>query len=142
MTGLVDTLFSLDARVALVTGASSGVGRAIAESLALAGASVVLVARRQAELDAACNEIAAAGGRAASVAADLANRDEIGRCAARAADAFGPPDILVSAAGVNLRAPLLEVTEPQWDATLRINLDAPFLLAQKLAPAMIERRWG
>jgi len=135
-------LFDLTGRVALVTGASSGLGRSIALALAGAGAAVVLVARRAAELGGLRTEIAAAGGRAESLPCDLGDRAALRSCAERSARAFGAPDILVSAAGVNPRKPLLEVTEADWDATMRINLDAPFFLGQALAPAMIERGWG
>jgi len=136
------SLFDLGGRVALVTGASSGLGRSIALALASAGAAVVLVARRGAELVQVRDEVMAAGGRAECSAADLADRAELRRCAAEASRPFGHPDILVSAAGINPRKPILEVTEADWDATMRINLDAPFFMAQALAPAMIERGWG
>jgi gluconate 5-dehydrogenase len=135
-------LFRLDGKVALVTGASSGIGRAIAGALAEAGAKVVLVARRAGELDAARREIETRGGSAAILPCDLADRPALFDCAVAAPGFFGAPDILVSAAGVNIRRPMLEVSEADWDATLRLNLEAPFFLAQRLAPAMIARRWG
>jgi len=135
-------LFDLSGRVALVTGASSGIGRTIAIAFAEAGVAVLLVARRAPRLDTVREEIERAGGRAASIPCDLADRDAIRTCAARAAQPFGPPDILVSAAGTNRRKPILEVTDDDWDATMRINLDAPFFLAQQLAPAMIARGFG
>lgn len=138
----VRALFDLDGRVAVVTGASSGIGREIALALADAGAAVVLVARRAAELEAGRAAIAAAGGQAAALAVDLADRRALRECAARAADFFGAPDILVNAAGVNIRRPLLEVTDADWDATLAINLTAPFFLAQALAPGMVAKGWG
>lgn len=134
--------FSLDGRVAMVTGASSGIGREIALALAEAGARVVLAARREAELDAVRGEIEAMGTRAATVAADLADRAQLKAAAVEAAEPFGPPDILVNAAGINIRKPILELTESDWDAVLSINLDTPFFLGQALAPAMIERGWG
>jgi len=138
----VGDLFDLSGHVALVTGASSGIGKSIALALASAGAAVVLVARTAAQLDATCSEIERSGARAASVSCDLADRGALKACASRASDCFGAPDILVCAAGINLRAPMLEVTEEAWDATMRINLDAPFFLAQRLAPAMIAKSWG
>ncbi len=138
----IQSLFDLAGKAALVTGASSGIGNAIAKTLAEAGASVVLVARREAELTQAKSEIEAAGGRAEVLACDLTDRAAMGACAAKAATFFGAPDILVSAAGVNIRKPMLDISEQDWDATLRLNLEVPFFLAQKLAPAMIARRWG
>ena len=138
----VADLFDLRGKVALVTGGHSGIGGAMAGALAEAGAAVVLVARRASELDVACNRIASAGGKAASIACDLTDRGAIAECAAKAPGFFGAPDILVSAAGVNVRRPMLEIGAADWDATLKLNLDAPFFLAQKLAPAMIARGWG
>ena len=139
---LIDRLFGLDGRVALVTGAGSGIGQAIALALAGAGAAMLLVGRRKEALEQTRAAVAAQGGRAAVLACDLARRDALAGCAADAVRPYGAPDILVSAAGVNLRRPMLEVDSEDWDATLRVNLDAPFFLAQRLAPAMIERRWG
>jgi gluconate 5-dehydrogenase len=138
----VEALFSLRGRVAVVTGGHSGIGRAIAEALAEAGAAVVLVARTRDALDAAARDIVAAGGRAAWHAADLGDRAAVEACATAVAAPFGDPDILVNAAAVNVRPPLDELTAAAWDLTMRVNLDAPFLLAQRLAPAMIRRGWG
>jgi len=135
-------LFSLKGRVALVTGGSSGIGKAIARAYSEAGASVLLVARRAAELEAAKRDIESSGGKVACIACDLTDRGALADCAARAPSFFGAPDILVSAAGVNIRKPMHEITAADWDASLKLNLDAPFFLAQRLAPAMIEKRWG
>lgn len=142
MTAVPAALFDLTGKVALVTGASSGIGRALAATLALAGAAVVLVARRADELGVAASAIQASGRRAAVLAADLTDRRALRAAAARAADAFGAPDIVVNAAGINARKPLLEVTDDDWDRTLALNLSAPFFLVQALAPAMIARGWG
>lgn len=134
--------FDLDGRVALVTGASSGIGREIAGALAEAGAAIVLAARRIDRLEQARRDIEQHGGRAATLALDVSDRAELRDAARRAALAWGPPDILVNAAGINVRKPLLEITADDWDAVLRINLDAPFFLSQAFAPAMIAKGWG
>ena len=138
----VRDLFSLAGKVALVTGASSGIGQAIAKAYAEAGAHVVLVARRESQLRAATDAIEKEGGRAAHIVCDLANREQLFECAERAPKTFGAPDIIVNAAGINRRLPMQDVTPDDWDAVLRINLDASFFLPQRLAPAMISRGWG
>ncbi|MEU9497658.1 SDR family oxidoreductase [Streptomyces sp. NPDC048196] len=135
-------LFSLDGRVAVVTGGSSGIGRAIAEALARAGASVVIVARKESELAATVDELTANGCRAAWVSADLSTRDGARAAAERAAEVFGEPDILVNSAGINLRPPMGELGEEVWDATMAVNLDAPYLLGQRFGPGMAERGFG
>lgn len=132
-------IFRLDGLVALVTGANSGIGKAIALALSGAGAKVVLVARREAELKSAVAEM---GAQAAALPCDLADREALFACAARAPSFFGAPDIVVNAAGINVRRPMLDITEDDWDASLRLNLEAPFFLSQKLAPAMIAKGWG
>jgi gluconate 5-dehydrogenase len=135
-------LFDLSGRVAVVTGASSGIGRTIAHAYAAAGAAVVVVARDVSALAAIRDEIRSGGSNAAILACDLTDRAALKECGKRAADPFGSPDILVSAAGINRRKPILEVDDEDWDATMRVNLDAPFFLAQSLAPAMITRGFG
>jgi NAD(P)-dependent dehydrogenase (short-subunit alcohol dehydrogenase family) len=135
-------LFSLDDRVAVVTGGSSGIGRAIAEALARAGASVVVVARTEAQLAATVAELRVLGCRAACVSADLSTRDGVRAAAAQAAEAFGEPDILVNSAGVNLRPPMGELGEDVWDATMSVNLEAPYLLGQRFGPGMAHRGFG
>ncbi len=110
--------------------------------LAAAGASVVLVARRETPLEEAVDRIIAAGGQAARVTADMERIDELPGLAEKAASFFGPPDILVNAAGINLREPWDAITEKSWEKTLNVNLTAPFFLARLLAPAMKEKGWG
>jgi NAD(P)-dependent dehydrogenase (short-subunit alcohol dehydrogenase family) len=138
----MSTLFDLSARVAVVTGASSGIGRALANALAAAGAAVVLVARREAELDAAVEAIASRGGRAARVAADLLERDALDETAARCAQLFGAPLIVVNAAGINPRRPLEDVSFEVWDQTMDLNLAAPFFFSRALVPGMRAAGWG
>jgi len=142
MTDYLTKLFSLDGRTAVVTGGSSGIGRAIAGALAGAGARVVLLARGAEALDAAAAAIGQAGGTAAWVSADLGDRASAARGAEQAAAAFGEPDILVNCAGVNLRPPLGDLTIAAWDQTMAVNLTAPFLLGQRFGPAMAARGWG
>jgi NAD(P)-dependent dehydrogenase (short-subunit alcohol dehydrogenase family) len=142
VTAPVFDLFSLAGRVAAVTGASSGIGRTIAETLAEAGASMVLVGRQKSNLEEVEEHITSRGGRCASVTADLSERDEVARASGLCTVAFGSPDILVNAAGINVRPPLRSLTNEQWDETLAVNLTAPFLLGQHLAPAMAQRGYG
>jgi gluconate 5-dehydrogenase len=140
--GFLLSLFSLEGRVALVTGGSSGIGHGIARALALAGARVVLLARGADPLDRAALALQAAGCDAAWVSADLADRAAVLRGAAAAAEPFGEPDIVVNAAGVNIRPPLGELTTADWDTLMAVNLTAPFLLGQRFGPAMAARGWG
>ncbi len=135
-------LFSLDGRVAVVTGGSSGIGRAIARALAGAGARVVLVARGAEALDETAAWLRAAGAKAAWVSADLGDRPALARGAEQAAAHFGEPDILVNCAGINLRPALGALTIADWDQTMAVNLTAPFLLGQRFGPPMAERGWG
>ncbi|GAA3120348.1 SDR family oxidoreductase [Streptomyces rameus] len=135
-------LFSLDDRVAVVTGGSSGIGRAVAGALARAGARVVVVARGKEQLASTVGELTADGCRAAWVSGDLGTRDGARAAAEEAAAVFGEPDILVNSAGVNLRPPLSELDEDVWDTTMAVNLEAPFLLGQRFGPGMAERGFG
>lgn len=135
-------MFELTGRVALVTGGSSGVGFAMAQALAGAGAAVVLVARREEALRAGVQRISSEGGKAAHVACDVSDRSRLGDCVAQVAAHFGAPDILVNAAGINLREPVDRITEASWDAQILLNLTVPFFLARHLVPAMIAKGWG
>ncbi|GAA2925687.1 SDR family NAD(P)-dependent oxidoreductase [Kitasatospora cinereorecta] len=135
-------LFSLDGRVAVVTGGSSGIGRGITGALARAGARVVVVARREAELTRTVAELTAEGCRAAWVSADLGTTEGVRTAGAKAVAAFGEPDILVNCAGINLRPPMGELDEDVWDTTMTVNLKAPYLLGRRFGPGMAERGYG
>jgi len=149
MNHSVRELFQLTGRVAVVTGASSGLGQRAATVLANAGAQVVGVARRATMLeewkDAMNAEHASADNgqqRAEIVAADLIQREMIPEIAQQVSAPFGPPDIIVHAAGINTRQPADDVTPDQWDTTLQLNLSAPFFLTQALVPHMKQQKWG
>jgi NAD(P)-dependent dehydrogenase (short-subunit alcohol dehydrogenase family) len=142
VTGYLDRLFSLDGRVAVVTGGSSGIGRAIAGALAHAGARVVVMARGQRGLDETVRELRAAGRAAVAVRADVGDRAALARAADAAAGEFGEPDILVNSAGINLRPPMAALSLADWDQTIAVNLTAPFVLGQRFGPLMAERGWG
>lgn len=132
-------MFDLTGRVALVTGASSGLGRRAAIALAAAGAQVVGLARRQDPLRDLCAEI---GAGSAYVVGDVADRDALPALVAAVSTPFGAPDIVVHAAGINTRQAADDVTPEGWDATLALNLSAPFFLSQALVPAMKAKGWG
>ena len=133
----LQSLFGLDGRIALVTGGSSGIGRAIAIALGRAGAHVLVAARTQATIDETV-AVLRQEGSGNGIVADLSTRAG----AHALADAAGDVDILVNSAGINLRPPMAELTEMVWDATMAVNLEAPFVLGQRLAPGMASRGYG
>jgi NAD(P)-dependent dehydrogenase (short-subunit alcohol dehydrogenase family) len=136
-------LFSLSGRIALVTGGSRGLGRAMARALAKAGAELVICSRTAEELDAAGRELAAETGRhVLAIAADVtqaAGRDAVYEAAR---ERYGRIDILVNNAGIGMRKPVLEMSEDDWRRVLEVDLTAPFLCAQRFVPPMLEHRWG
>jgi NAD(P)-dependent dehydrogenase (short-subunit alcohol dehydrogenase family) len=135
-------LFSVEGRVALVTGGNAGIGLAIASALGRAGARVVLAARREGALRDAVATLATQGVAADFIAADVGTPEAAMRCAEEAVAQTGRIDILVNAAGVNLRQPFAEITPETWQTQLALHLGAPFFLTQKLAPLMKARGWG
>ncbi|WP_106401760.1 SDR family NAD(P)-dependent oxidoreductase [Actinocorallia populi] len=135
-------MFGLDGRVALVTGGSSGIGRAVAVALGRAGAKVVVAARGEEALRETVAELRSHGCDAAYVSVDLGIGDRVREAAERAVEPFGEIDILVNSAGVNPRPHMNALTEEQWDLAMDVNLRAPFLLGQRFGPKMAERGWG
>lgn len=134
--------FDLSGSVALVTGGGAGIGRRIGWALAQAGASVVLAARRREKLDEAVAEIIDSGGKASALPADLSEVEALDAVAKASAEPFGSPDIVVNAAGVNLREPWEAITPDSWNSTMAINLAAPFFLSRALVPAMMKKGRG
>ena len=137
-----DALFSLAGRRALVTGASRGLGRAMAAALAGAGAGVVCATTRKGGTRETIATITAAGGTAHEVVADLADRAAVQAMARTVDDRFGDIHILVNNAGTIRRAPATDYSLEDWDAVLRTNLDATFLLCQHFGRAMVARGSG
>ena len=138
MRDVLKGLFDLTGKVALVTGATSGIGMQQVIALRSAGASVVALGRRQERLD----QLAAGDSEIVPVVADLADISQLDDTAARCVQVFGRIDILCNTAGVNLRQHADDVTPDDWDMTQDLNLKIPFFLAQKLVPQMAERGWG
>ncbi len=134
------TDFSLPSRAAIVTGASSGLGRHFAGVLARAGAAVALLARREAELAALEAEIVAAGGRAAAIPCDVTDYASVKRAVAAAEARIGPIDILVNNAGIAISKPLLEHDESDWDRVLDTNLKGAWLMSREAASLWIGAR--
>jgi len=135
----ISQLHDLTGRVACVTGASGGLGRRAATVLAMAGVSVVGVARRA---DALTDWQAEAGGQTAAIAHDLADREGVGALVDHVVEPFGAPDIVVHAAGINTREAADDVTPTGWDVTLALNLSVPFFLSQAFVAAMKHKGWG
>ncbi len=135
-------LFSLEGKKALVTGASRGLGRAIAEALARAGADVVCASSQRSGTNETAAVIRALGRQAWQVAADFSDRAALERMASEAEENAGQIDILVNNAGTIRRYPAAEYPQEAWDEVLRVNLDAVFFLCQYFGRKMIARRAG
>ncbi|MEM6762434.1 MAG: glucose 1-dehydrogenase [Pseudomonadota bacterium] len=134
--------FSLAGRKALITGASKGIGAEIARVYADAGADIVAVGRDLPGLEETAESVRALGRQCLTVSAELADAAGPAKAAKEALDAWGTIDILVNNAGIARVAPALELSVEDWDETYAVNVRAPFLLAQALAPGMIAQRWG
>lgn len=132
----------LQGRIALVTGASQGIGRAVAIELARKGAVVALAARNEAKLAETAAEIKAAGGQAAVFAMDLSSEEAIKAGAKAVLDKFGKVEILVNNAGITRDGLMLRMKRADWDDVLNSNLTGTFLLTQALLGPMLKNRWG
>jgi len=134
----------MDGRVALITGSSRGLGRAMAMVFAASGASVAITARRADVLEATRKEVAAAGGgnKVCAVAADMNKAGDIERVVKTVEQELGPVDILVNNAGTSRRAPFVEITDAQWEEDLGLKLFGAIRLCRLVFPGMKARRWG
>ncbi|MDE3162820.1 MAG: 3-oxoacyl-[acyl-carrier-protein] reductase [Acidobacteriota bacterium] len=133
---------ALQGRIALVTGASQGIGRACALELARAGATVALAARSADKLAALAEEIAATGGQAAAFTLDVASEESIKSGAKSVLERYGKVEILVNNAGITRDGLMMRMKRADWDDVLSTNLTGAFLLTQALLPAMLKNRWG
>ena len=134
---------NISGKVALVTGASSGIGRRQSQVMAAAGAKVILLARREEGLDEVRDSITERGGHAACLAADLLDKlSSMAEISNQATVIFGGVDILINAAGLNYREDVDAITPDSWRRTIDLNLTVPFFLAREFIPGMREKGWG
>ena len=140
--GVLDR-FRLDGKVALVTGGTKGLGRAMADALASAGASVIVTGRSTDSAEAVAREVAEAEGvRTLGIAADVASSAEVNAMVARVLDGFGRLDVLVNNAGINIRRPIEQLEESEWDRVIATNLTGPWLCCRAAAAPMRKQKWG
>ena len=133
----------LHGKVALVTGSSRGIGRAIALAMAKAGADMVVnFVRRSEEAQAVESEVRSLGQRCITVQADVSSAGEVGRLIRTGQERLGPVDILVNNAGISRPQPIEQITEQDWDKVISANLKSCFLVTQAVLPQMRARRWG
>jgi 3-oxoacyl-[acyl-carrier protein] reductase len=133
---------SLSGRVALITGASQGIGRACALKLAKEGAAVAVAARSQEKLDELVNEITANGGKAAVFALDVTDEERVKTAIKAAIAQFGKIDILVNNAGITRDQLVMRMKRADWDAVLQTNLTSAYLCIQQVTSTMLKQRWG
>ena len=136
---------NLEGRVVLVTGAGRGIGRAIAESLAVEGGQLVAAARTTDELEAVVECIRQSGGKAVAVQVDHSDREQTRQLLGRIAETVGPVDVLVNNAGVGSSGdpkPFVDFSDEYWDLSLEVNLTVPYLLTKLALPHMLEQGWG
>jgi 3-oxoacyl-[acyl-carrier protein] reductase len=133
---------TLSGRVALVTGASQGIGRAIALKLAKSGATLALAARNQEKLNELTAEIEAAGGKAAAFVLDVADEEQIKSAFKAVIGQFGKIDILVNNAGITRDQLVMRMKRADWDSVLNTNLTSAYLCTQQAISSMLKQRWG
>jgi len=133
---------SLSGRVALVTGASQGIGRTCALKLAAAGATAAVAARNQEKLNELVQEITAAGGTAAAFPLDVGDEEQVKATMKAAIAQFGKIDILVNNAGITRDQLVMRMKRADWDAVLQTNLTSAYLCIQAVIPSMLKQRWG
>ena len=140
---MMNNLFDLSGKVALVTGGSKGLGKAMARAFATAGADIFISSRHEKELQAALKEITAGTKvRGGYCVADLSQRKEADRLAKAALDALGRVDILVNNAGSNTPQSIDQIKDEDWDRILELNFSSCMAMSRALVPQMKERRWG
>jgi len=132
----------MQGRIALITGAAQGIGRAIAEELARAGATLVLADVNEAKLNETAAELAANGAQASAFAMNVSSEESIQSAAKAILEKFGKVEILVNNAGITRDGLMLRMKRADWDSVIGINLTGAFLLTQALLPAMLKNRWG
>jgi len=133
---------SLSGRVALVTGASQGIGRSCALRLANDGATVAVAARNEEKLGELVGEITTSGGKAAAFAVDVCNEEQVKSTVKAAVAQFGKIDILVNNAGITRDQLVMRMKRADWDAVLQTNLTSAYLCIQQVVPSMLKQRWG
>ncbi len=134
--------FSLDGKVAAVTGGSRGLGRAFCVALASAGAQIVIIARDSEESQKTAEMVEAAGQRCQIVLADISTRGEVERALSESLNAFGKVDVLINNAGTCIHKPALEVTDNDWRSVMSVNLDALWTMSQVFGEHMVANRSG
>jgi gluconate 5-dehydrogenase len=137
-----ETLFDLSGKVAIVTGASRGLGQCFGRALAKAGADLVITSRRRASLATFREKIEGLGRRALPLELDVRKHGSIQQMVEAAYEHYGKIDILVNNAGCNVRRPALEVTWEEWNTVLDTNLRGTFFVAQAVAKRMVPRKYG
>ncbi|MGA8298353.1 MAG: 3-oxoacyl-[acyl-carrier-protein] reductase [Terriglobales bacterium] len=133
---------TLEGRVALVTGASQGIGHACALRLAQQGVSIAVAARNQQKLEELVTAIGVTGGKAAAFPVDVADEEQVKAAVKSALAHFGKIDILVNNAGITRDQLVMRMKRADWDAVLHTNLTSAFLCIQAVIPSMLKQRWG